>query len=141
MESSLTVPAFTEWPTPESALLSGVVYALRSRSKALNNRVQKFDVELTLESVNGNDFERLNLNLENWMPNPDRLSFAMWDDGTLWVDSRRSSKNGWDYEFAFYASCSEIDATEIVDTIERSLWITDAVEMHAVWTRFKPRRK
>ncbi len=134
----MAVPACTEWPTPESALLLAVVDALRSRSKALKHSVQKFDIELTHESVDGNRLERLNLNLENWMPNPDRLSFAIWDDGTLWVDARRSSKNGWDYEFDFYATCSEIDPAEIRDTIERSLWITDAYEMYAVWTRFKP---
>ena len=140
-ESSLAVPTFTEWPTPKAAILSALVDALRRRSKALNKRVQKFDIELTHESVDGNVLERLNLNLENWMPNPDRLSFVKWDDGTLWVDARRSSKNGWDYEFAFYASCSEIEPAEITETIERSLWITDLDKMLTVWARFEPYRK
>ncbi len=81
----MAVPAFTEWPTPESAMLTAVVAALRSRAKALNNHVRKFDIQLTHDSVDCNGFERLNLNLENWMPNPDRLSFAIWDDGTLWL--------------------------------------------------------
>ncbi|MFM2216002.1 MAG: hypothetical protein RL240_320 [Planctomycetota bacterium] len=137
----MAVPTFTEWPTPKAAILSALVDALRRRSKALNKRVQKFDIELTHESVDGNVFERLNLNLENWMPNRDRLSFVIWDDGTLWVDARRSSKNGWDYEFAVYASCSEIEPAEITETIERSLWITDLDKMLTVWSRFEPYRK
>lgn len=137
----MAIPAFIDWPTPESAMLSAIVDTLRSRSKALNNRVRKFDIELAHESVDGKKIERLNLYLENWMTNPDRLSFAIWDDGSLWVDARRNSKIGWDYEFTFYATCSEIDLAEIGDTIERSLWITDADEMHTVWMRFKPYRK
>lgn len=137
----MAVPAFAKWPSSECAILSALVDALRSRSKAINNRVRRFDIELIHEPVDGIDFERLNLIFENWKPSPDRLSLAIWGDGTLWLDARRSSKNGWDYEFAFCASCAEIDAIVTRDTIEQSLWITDADEMHAVWAQFKPYRK
>jgi hypothetical protein len=122
-------------------MLSTFVDSLRCRSRSLNHRAQKFQIELTRDTVGGTDSERLNLKFESWAPNPDRLSFAIWDDGTIWVDARRSSKNGWDYEFAFYGICSEIDPPEIRDTIERSLWITDAKEMQTLWTRFQPYRK
>ncbi|MEL7500772.1 MAG: hypothetical protein AAFN77_24480 [Planctomycetota bacterium] len=137
-ETFLAIPAFNEWPSPESPMLSSLVEALRSRSKSLNNRVHRFNIELTWESVSDTDFERLNLELENGMPRPNRLTFAFWDDGALWIDARQPSKSGWQYGFSFYGTFDNVDAENVREMIEHSMWISNSDDMKSVWHECEP---
>ena len=139
MESHLAVPSFLDWPKPNSLLLAGIVDSLRARSKAINNRVHKFDVAISTDSDSGSTYERLNLKLDSWQSRPDWLTFVFWDDGTMWLDARRKSKTGWHYKFSFYADVNDIDSDIIRDAIENSLWIDSESDMQSVWSQFNPK--
>ena len=134
----MVIPAFPEWPTPESSLLGGVVCSIRARSKAIKNLVQGFEIGVETDSRADEQYERLNLELRHWRDQPDRLTFAFWDDGMFWLDSRRPSKSGWAYEYSFYGNFNNVDPDAVRDMIERSLWITTSDEMQAVWEQCKP---
>ena len=117
-------------------MLAGVVRSISSRSKAFKTRVQGFCIGIETDSES--DSERLNLELRSWRDNPDRLTFAFWDDGTFWIDARQPSKNGWAYEFSFYGNVKNVDPDVVRDMIERSLWISDRDQMQTVWNRCNP---
>ena len=134
----MVVPAFPDWPNPESPLLAGIVRSIRARSKAFKGLVHEFEISVEAKSETGEPYERLNLEFRNWSDCPDRLTFAFWDDGTFWLDSRRPSKNGWAYEYSFYGDVNSIDPDIVRDMIERSPWITSSDEMQVVWSRCKP---
>ena len=138
MEASLAVPAFSQWPTPRSPALAGVVDAIRARSKAFNYRTARFDIAVVVDIENTPTSERLNISLDNWHDNPDRLTFAFWEDEIMWLDARRYSKGGWEYEFSFYGSFASVEPSDVRDMIEQSLWITDQTEMELIWSRCNP---
>jgi len=119
-------------------MLAAIVAAIRTRSKAFNKSTEQFHIELETDSESDSTFERLNLKLSDWNPQPNRLSFAFWDGGELWVDARQSSKSGWQYEFSFYGTFGGISAEDVRDMIERSMWITNSDEMQSVWNECKP---
>lgn len=132
----MVVPAFPDWPHPESPILSGVVRSIRARSKAFKKRARGFEIGIETDSKTGDKYERLNLELRNWFN--DRVTFAFWVDGAFWLDSRRPSKTGWAYEFSFYGDINNVDPDTVRDMIERSLWITSVDEMKMVWSQCNP---
>ena len=57
------IPKFKDWPQPLSPTLREVVNSLRSRSKALKNKIDDFEISVVEEQTNGERFERLQIEI------------------------------------------------------------------------------
>ena len=80
-------------PHFQSEFLESVALAFRKRRKALSHRASSADLAKVYELVDGEKIERLEIHL----PKYDNVLLRLhaWPDKLVWLDARRSSKEGW----------------------------------------------
>lgn len=134
-ESRLAIPAFNEWPIPESQALRDIVDAIRARSRSLNHRTSDFTIDVTTETRDGIQRERLDLQLLTPLPDGNRFSLTIWGDLAIWLDVRRWAKNGWTFAFTRYGQCDGVPSEELRDMVECSLAGNDDRDLLKIWCR------
>ena len=121
----LGVPQLQDWPKPLSPTLREIVNSLRSRSKAIKNKVGDFEVSLVEEYSDGERFERLKLEMVKFTGAEQKteIGISFWHDFVLRLDFRRRGvgRRGWDYKFGRFGDFTNVQAKEVAELVESTV--------------------
>jgi hypothetical protein len=124
-----------DFPSFKNEMLSGVVQALRERSKAISYQSRGSGWTVSCE-IEADGSERIDLDIAVIGNCKTRLS--MWSDNTLWYRAcRGTAKNGWDFLLTFYGTTNSISSDTVVDQLICSL-VADESELLRIWENVEP---
>lgn len=104
----------------ESEFLEELSIAYRKRRKSLSHRASSADLAKTYELVETERMERL----EIYLPNYDKVVLRLhaWPDRSIWLDARRSSKQGWVWSWTHEGRLLRSHgAKEVIEALEETL--------------------
>jgi len=131
---SLSNDLVLKFDSPYLTLLSG---ALMKRRKAIKYRVKKIEFQKIIEKgAESSNTKKLEITITPCSRVVIRL--FVWDDRWVWIDARRSSKNGWLFEWTSSGRVLQESARNLVSTLEQSISYAVASEdnkLNNIWDK------
>jgi hypothetical protein len=112
--------------TPSDAtFLEEVLFALGRRRKAIRYRVRDLDVQRTTDE----DSEKLSIECKPMGVQRTIVRLFVWPDRWIWIDARKSSKNGWVWQFTMDGRLAGgLAAEDLIKALEGSISASQPVK-------------
>jgi len=113
------------FPTFENEFLNSVVYSLRKRHKSLKHKLHSITCNKVYEVYEDNTkLEKLELDFrESRTYNGMTCRLFVWPDRWVWVDARKATKKGWEWEWTFEGRLlGGYGGRELISAIEEALF-------------------
>ena len=127
-----------EYPQFISEGLNNVVSEFKRRSKAIKHMGGKIEFSREIETHDGLELERLNIDHCSLFSPPDQLRISIWQDLVVYFRNCQGSKKGWAYNVSFYGDTESVQPHELVKMFESSISIGDEEHLKNVWEKISP---